>query len=208
MKIGVIAANGRVGQKVVKIALDRGDDVTAIIRHRNQTNAKKFLQKDLFDLTTNDLKDFDVVVDAFGVWEKDQLDKHQTSLNHLTKILANTNVRLIVVGGAGSLYVDKNKGIKLMDTPDFPKDFKPLAEAMGKALEDLKKVKNVCWTYLSPAADFQAEGQIKDRYVLADDQFTTDKNGISAISYEDYAKALVDEIHNDKYEQQQISVRW
>lgn len=208
MKIGVVAANGRVGQKVVKDAVKSGDDVTAIVRHENQTVAQDVLQKDLFDLTTEDLNKFDVVVDAFGVWEPDQLKKHQTSLEHLTKILADTGVRLIIVGGAGSLYINKEKGIHLMDTPDFPDTFKPLASAMGKALQELKNVKNVRWTYISPAADFQTDGPQKGQYQVKNDEFTTDKNGVSAISYADYAQALVDEIHNNKYENQQISVRW
>lgn len=208
MKIGVIAANGRVGRHVVKDAVQAGDDVTAIVRHENQTNAQKVLMKDLFDLTSNDVKDFDVIVDAFGVWEPSELVKHQTSLAHLIKILAGTNIRLIVVGGAGGLYVDSEKKIQLMDTPDFPDEFKPLANAMGKAFQALKKVNNVCWTYISPAADFQADGPQKGSYQIAGDELTTDENGVSAISYADYAQALVDEIHNDKYEQQRISVRW
>lgn len=208
MKIGVIAANGRVGRHVVEDAVKAGDDVTAIVRHENQTNAQKVLMKDLFDLTLDDIKDLDVIVDAFGVWEPSELVKHQTSLAHLTKILAGTSIRLVVVGGAGSLYVDSEKKTHLMDTPDFPDEFKPLANAMGKAFQTLKKVNNVRWTYISPAADFQANGPQKGKYQIAGDELTTDENGVSAISYADYAQALVDEIHNDKYEQQRISVRW
>lgn len=208
MKIGVVAANGRVGRKVVTDAIQAGDEVTAIVRHENQTNAQKVLMKDLFDLTLDDVKKFDVIVDAFGVWEPAQLVKHQTSLAHLTKILAETNIRLIVVGGAGSLYVDPEKKTQLMDTPDFPDEFKPLASSMAKAFQELKKVDDVRWTYISPAADFQADGPLKGHYQIAGDEFTTDENGVSAISYADYAQALVDEIHNDQYEQQRISVRW
>lgn len=208
MKIGVIAANGRVGQRVVEDAIQAGDEVTAIVRHENQTNAQKVLMKDLFDLALNDIKDFDVIVDAFGVWKPSELVKHQTSLAHLTKILTGTNIRLIVVGGAGSLYVDSEKKIQLMDTPDFPDEFKPVANAMGKAFQTLKKINNVRWTYINPTADFQANGLQKGSYQIAGDEFTTDENGVSAISYADYAQALVDEIHNDKYEQQRISVRW
>ena len=181
MKIGVIAANGRVGQQVVEDAIQAGDEVTAIVRHENQTNAQKVLMKDLFDLTSNDVKDFDVIVDAFGVWKLSELVKHQTSLAHLTKILASTSIRLIVVGGAGSLYVDSEKKTQLMDTPDFPDEFKPLANAMGKAFQALKKINNVRWTYISPAADFQADGPQKGKYQIAGDEFTTDENGISAI---------------------------
>lgn len=208
MKISVIAANGRVGRLVVADALAAGDDVTAIVRHENQTKATKVIMKDLFDLTTDDLQEFDVVIDAFGVWQQDQLRQHETSLKHLTAILAGTDVRLLVVGGAGSLVVDPQTKQRLMDTPDFPDEIKPLATAMGKAFDNLKKVADVRWTYISPAANFKVDGPQKGHYEIAGDQFTTDENGVSEISYADYAQAVVDEAHQDKHERMRISVRW
>ena len=69
MKIAVVAANGRVARKVITEALGRGIDVTAFVRGENNTDAKKFVVKDIFDLTSDDLKGFDVVVDAFGAWK-------------------------------------------------------------------------------------------------------------------------------------------
>lgn len=68
MKIAVICANGKAGQLITKEAVNRGLDVTAIIRGENKSAAKKVITKDLFDLTTEDLKGFDAVVDAFGAW--------------------------------------------------------------------------------------------------------------------------------------------
>ena len=208
MKIAVIGANGRVGSKIVKFSLEKNYDVTAIIRHDNKTQANKVIYKDLFDLTKDDLRDFDVIVDAFGVWHDDQMSQHVSSLKHLIDILVNTKIRLIVVGGAGSLLVDKDKQIHLMDTPNFPDSFKLLASSMSNGLNELKKTENLRWTYISPAAEFQADGPFKNHYVIGNDLFTTDDNGDSAISYLDYAKAVVDEIEKDNYEDQQISFRW
>lgn len=68
MKIAVVAANGREGQLVVKEAVERGHDVTAVVRGDNKTVAKNVVVKDLFNLTAADLAGFDVVVDAFGAW--------------------------------------------------------------------------------------------------------------------------------------------
>ena len=65
-KIAVVAANGRVGQLVVKEAADRGFDVTAIVREENKTAAPHVIVKDALDLTTQDLAGFDAVVDAVG----------------------------------------------------------------------------------------------------------------------------------------------
>ena len=91
---------------------------------------EKTLQKDLYELTAEDLKDFDTIVDAFGAWTEDALEGHSTSLRHLCDILSGTQTRLLVVGGAGSLYVNPEHTACVSDGPDFPDIFKPLAAAM------------------------------------------------------------------------------
>ena len=159
MKVAVVCANGKAGKLIVKEAVERGLDVTAVVRGENQTVAKNVIQKDLFDLTTADLESFDVVVDAFGAWVEETLPQHSTSLKHLCDILSGKETRLLVVGGAGSLYVNPEHTAQVMDGPDFPDVFKPLAAAQGKALEELRLRNDVKWTFVSPAGDFQAEGE-------------------------------------------------
>ena len=83
MKIAVVCANGKAGRLIVKEALNRGLDVTAIVRGENRSEAKQAVVKDLFELTTADLKDYDVVVDAFGAWASEVLSQHSASLKHL-----------------------------------------------------------------------------------------------------------------------------
>ena len=206
MKIAVVAANGKAGKLIVKEAIDRGFDVTAIVRSANKTVAKKVVQKDIMDLTKDDLKNFDVVVDAFGVFDPDKLSQHSTVLAHLCDILSNSKIRLLIVGGAGSLYVDKDHKVQLFDTPDFPKEYLPLAQAQGKALAELRKRDDVQWTFISPAADFQAEGERTGEYILAGEEFTLNSKGESVISYADYAIAMVDEIEKGDHIKQRISV--
>lgn len=106
--IAVIAANGKSGQLIVREAVGRGLDVTAVVRGENKTVARHAIIKDLFDLTAADLAGFDVVVDA----------------------------RLIVVGGAGSLYVNPEHTVQLNQTDGFPESFLPLATAMGDSLAE------------------------------------------------------------------------
>jgi putative NADH-flavin reductase len=207
MKIGVIAANGKEGRLIVKEALDRGMDVTAIVRSANKTEAKKVILKDIMDLTKNDLKNFDVVVDAFGVWDPAKMNLHSVTLNHLADILSGTSTRLLVVGGAGSLYTDKTHTMKLSETPDFPKEYLPVANGMGNALDELRKRNDVKWTYMSPAAEFDAEGKRTGSYVLAGEEFTTNEKGESYISYADYAIAMVDEAEKGNHVGERISVR-
>ena len=105
MKIAVVCANGKAGQLIVKEAVDRGLDVTAVVKGDNKSAAQNVIVKDLFDLTAADLADFDAVVDAFGAWTPETLPQHSTSLAHLCDILSGTDTRLLVVGGAGSLDV-------------------------------------------------------------------------------------------------------
>lgn len=204
--IAVVAANGKAGKLIVKEAVNRGFDVTAIVRGENKTVAQHVIVKDLFDLTADDLKGFDAVVDAFGAWTPDALPQHSTSLKHLADILSGTDTRLIVVGGAGSLYVDPEHKTQLVDTPDFPDAFKPLANAMGKALAELRERKDVRWTYISPAADFQADGERSGKYILAGEELKLNDRGESIISYADYAIAVVDEIAEGNHIGQRISV--
>lgn len=206
MKIAVICANGKAGRLIVKEAMDRNLDVTAVVRGENKSAAGKVIAKDLFDLTAADLKGFDAVVDAFGAWMPETLEQHSTTLKHLCDTLSGTDTRLLVVGGAGSLYVNPDHTATVSDGPDFPEMFKPLAVAMAKALGELRQRKDVKWTYISPAGDFQAEGERTGEYILGGEELTLNSKGESVISYADYAIAMVNEIVGRSHIQERISV--
>ena len=206
MKIAVVCANGKEGKLLVQEGVDRGLDVTAVLRGENRSAAEKVLNKDLFQLTAEDLKGFDVVIDAFGAWTEETLPQHSTSLKHLCDILSGTETRLLVVGGAGSLYVNPEHTACVADGPDFPDAFKPLAAAMAKALSELRERRDVKWTYISPAADFQAEGEKTGKYILGGEELTVNSRGESIISYADYAAAMIDEAVKGNHIQQRISV--
>lgn len=206
MKIAVISANGKAGKLIVKEAVERGLDVTAVVRSANQTIATNVIEKDLFDLTKEDLNGFDVVVDAFGAWTEETLPLHSTTLKHLCDILADTDIRLCIVGGAGSLYVNQEHTICVSQGADFPDSFKPLASAMAKGLQELRERKDVKWTYVSPAGDFQADGERTGAYILGGEELILNEKGESIISYADYAIAMIDEITKGNHIQERISV--
>lgn len=206
MKIAVICANGRAGKLIVEEAVNRGLEVTAVVREENQSVAQNVLKKDLFDLTAADLKDFDVVIDAFGAWAEELLPQHSTSLKHLCDILSGTNTRLLVVGGAGSLYVNPEHTAVVSDGADFPPQFLPLAKAQGKALAELRQRNDVKWTFISPAGDFRADGARTGKYILGGEELTLNVKGESIISYADYAIAMIDEATNGNHIQKRISV--
>lgn len=206
MKIAVVCANGKAGKLIVEEALNRNMEVTAVVRNENKTAAPQAIVKDLFELSAEDLSGFDAVVDAFGAWTPETLPQHSTSLKHLCDILSRTETRLLVVGGAGSLYVNPEHTIQVMDGADFPEEFKPLAAAQGKALDELRGRTDVRWTFISPAADFQADGERTGAYLLGGEELILNDAGESIISYADYAIAMVDEIEKGDHIQQRISV--
>ena len=190
MKIAVVCANGKEGKLIVKEAIERGLDVTAVVRGENHSDAEKVIHKDLFDLTVSDLENFDVVIDAYGTWTPETLPKHSTSLKHLCDIVSGKETRLLIV----------------MDGAGFPDMFKPLAKNMSKALGELRNRNDVKWTYISPAGDFQADGERTGKYILGGEELTLNDKGESIISYADYAIAMVDEAVNGDHVQQRISV--
>lgn len=207
-KVAVVCAAGKEGRLLVDEAVARGYDVTGFVRGSDEVaNPKaKTVVKDLFDLTREDLIGFDAVIDAFGAWTPETLPLHRTSLKHLCDVLSGTKVRLLVVGGAGSLYVNPEHTVQVKDLESFPAMFKPLADMQGAALDDLRKRSDVQWTYLSPAGDFVADGERTGEYLLGGEEYFVNDRGESRISYADYAIAMIDEIENANNIQKRFSV--
>ena len=194
-------------QKVIKEALDRGFEVKAFGRdNENKTAAKDYVKKDIMDLTKEDLAGFDAVVDGFGAWTPETLDGHVKTSQHLCDVLSGSDTRLLIVGGAGSLYVNPEHTAVVCDGPDFPAMFLPLAKAQGEELAQLRKRDDVKWTFVSPAGDFQADGERTGEYILAGEELTLNSKGESVISYADYAIAMVDEIEKGDHIKARISV--
>lgn len=206
MKIAVVAANGRVGRLVVKEALDRGMDVTAFVRSANKTAATQVVEKDIMELTAEDLAGFDAVVDAFGTWDPEQYPQQTVTSQHLCDCLSGTDTRLLIVGGAGSLYVNPDHTVQVYQTEGFPAEFVGMAKSQADELDALRKRTDVKWTFVSPAGDFQAEGKRTGAYILGGEELTLSEDGTSEISYADYAIAMVDEIETGDHIQQRISV--
>ena len=207
MKIAVVAASGKAGRKIVAEAAARGFEVTAFVRKATEIDgATKIVVKDILALEKSDLANFDAVVDAFGAWTPETLPLHTTTSQHLCDLLSGTDVRLLIIGGAGSLYVDKAHTTQVFKTPEFPAEYVPTAQAQATELDELRKRNDVKWTFVSPAADFQADGERTGKYILAGEEFTLNAAGESVVSYADYALAMVDEIANGNHVQQRISV--
>lgn len=141
MKIAVVGSNGRVGSLVVKETLSRGLDVTGVAKSENKNEGISFIQKDVEALTEEDLTSFDVVVDAIGGWTIDTIHNIRDAMVKLASLLSKTKTRLIVVGGAGSLFVNKEHTVTVDMSTDFPDSWKPLSKVHGEGLSYLRSSK-------------------------------------------------------------------
>ena len=198
MKIGVIAASGKAGNLIVNEALNRGYEVSAIVRDASKVTQNIYkIEKDIFELNQNDLIGFDVVINAFGAKGSDPI-VYQTSTEYLVDILSDTKVRMIVVGGAGSLYTDETQTIQVYQTPSFPAAVYPTSSNMAIALELLKN-STVNWTFFAPAIYFDYNGALSGKVKLGSNYVILNDSNESYISYKDYVRVLLDEVENKKY---------
>ncbi|MEB8128147.1 NAD(P)-dependent oxidoreductase [Staphylococcus succinus] len=206
MKIAVVAANGKAGQLIVEEGLDRGMDITAIVRGENKTRANDAIIKDVFDIEKKDIEEYDVIVDAVGGWTPETVNIVPDAANHLAKLLKGSETRLLVVGGAGSLFVNEEHTQTVADVTPFPDEVIQVLNAHQKALDDLRDYDDVKWTYISPAGDFQADGERTGKYTLGGEELILNSQGESVISYADYAIAMIDEIESGSHIKERISV--
>lgn len=207
MKIGIIGASGKVGSLILKEAVNRGHQVTAIVRNQsklNNTNVE-VIEKNILDITQDDVKQFEVVVNAFGAPLGEE-QAHVDAGHALIEAIKGTNTKAIIVGGAGSLYVDENKTVQVLDTPDFPDMFKPTAKGQGRNLQELQTTTDITWTFISPSAAFDPEGKRTGAYQSGKDHLLVNSKGESYISYADYAIAVLDEIENPQHVNERFTV--
>lgn len=208
MKIGVIGATGKAGSLIAKEAIERGHEVTAIVRNASKLTAPKtaVLEKDVFQLTAEDLKAFDVVVNAFGAAPGSEHLHVEAGRVLIEALKAVPSTRLIVVGGAGSLFVDEAKTTRVMETPDFPKEYLATAQNQGKNLEDLQQSTGIQWTFISPSAFFDPQGKRTGAYQKGKDHLLVNAKGQSYVSYADFAIAVLDEIENPQHRNERFRV--
>jgi putative NADH-flavin reductase len=212
MKVVVFGAAGKIGSRIVTELLSHGHKVTAVVRDKSKLNRKErnlnVVEGDALD--SNKIKQLsrgcNTVVSAIGPSKpEDSVRNVVDAAESFVKGLADIrDVRLFVLGGAGSLEV--TPGVLLMDTPEFPEAWKQVALAHKDALEIYKK-SPLIWTYLSPAAMLEP-GPRKGSYRQGLDALLTDAKGQSKISMEDLALAVVDELENPKHRRMRFTVAW
>lgn len=188
MNVVVLGATGKVGRRIVDELLRRGHRVTGVARGGGDidTPGVNGVSIDASDLgaLTGAIAGHDAVISAMHF--------HGSSMRCLLPAVRRTGTgRLLVVGGAGSLFVAP--GVRLLDTPNFPASYRDEALAGAAVLDELRSVTDIEWTFLSPSIVF-GPGERTGVFRLGDDSLLTGAGGKSAISYEDFAVGLVDEL--------------
>lgn len=194
MKIAHLGATGYVGSRVLAEALRRGHQVTALARHVNGLEARQGLHMMAVDLHQREamlavLKAQDglIVTVKSGNFAPDML----------IDLMRNSGLPLVlVVGGAGSLRT--SSGLDLVDTPDFPEQWKPEALAARVLLQRLREENALDWRFISPAATL-VPGVRTGTFRLGGDDLLLDAQGESRISLDDLAVAVLDEIEQPQH---------
>ena len=200
MHVALIGASGNVGSRIVKELASRGHTVTAIARNPDKITAASGVaakKGDLFNLAGMSvlLKGHDAVISAVFFTASDPAKL-------IGAVRASGVTRYLVVGGAGSLEVAP--GQLLVDSPDFPADYKPEAEKGLAFLNALKATTDLDWTFLSPSAEF-GPGERTGKFRIGTDQLLVSDRG-SRISYEDLAVAMVDELEKPTHIRRRFTV--
>lgn len=205
VKLAVIGATGKAGSRIVTAALKRGIDVTAIVRNQSKlTVAVPVIETEVQHLTKSDVAPFDVVVNAFAA-PLVHPEFHREYGQHLIDIFTGISTRLIVVGGAGSLYTDDTRSDLMINHFDVPDALKAVMNNQLLNEQDLEH-SDILWTFVSPASFFDANGKQTNQYQILGDVMGKNQDGDSYVSYTDFASAIVDEVQNARHVQQHISV--
>jgi putative NADH-flavin reductase len=213
MKLAIIGANGHIGRRLVQEALNRGHEVTAIVRDP----AKVGQTHDHLRVVKGDAlqpeniqaaaSGHDALISAYSPGFGPGFDQSNLSkvAHNLIRVVKEAHIpRLLIVGGAGSLEV--KPGLRLFDSPEFPDAAREHARAQGDALA-VYRASDIDWTYLSPARDIKP-GTRTGKYRTGGDQVLVDAEGNSRISTEDYAVALIDEVEHPRFVRQRFTVAY
>ena len=212
-KIALIGASGFVGSAILKESLGRGHNLTAIVRHPEKITVEdahlEVKQGDVMSVDTVEklVKGADVVISAYNPgWTNPDIavDTTATYKSIVEGVKRAGISRLLIVGGAGSLYVAPGK--RLVDTGIIPDPYIPAIEALAGVLYGLQKDENeLDWAFFSPAGDI-TPGERTGKFRLGKDNLIVGENGESHISVEDYAVAMLDEVETPTHHRVRFTI--
>jgi putative NADH-flavin reductase len=216
MKVALIGASGFVGTAILDELINRGHQVTALVRNpekvkqaENVTAVKTNALNE--DEVSQAVKEHDVVVNAFNPgWANPNIyEEFLQGAKAIQKGVKKSGVRrLFIIGGGGSLYIAPEQ--QLVDSPDFPAEWKPGALAARDYLDIIKEEQELDWTFLSPAIEMHqgTAGIRKGTYRTGLENPVFNEEGRSVISVEDMAIAIVDELETPKHVRKRFTVAY
>jgi putative NADH-flavin reductase len=213
MQVLLLGATGKVGAPILQELLDRGHDVTAVVRDParlpGESRSLRHRVGNVFDTAflADAVRGTDVVVCSVALRDAAQRDRTPLALMRgVAQAAAEADARLVAMGGAGSLRTAA--GVDLVDTPAFPDVAKPESVGFREALHDLVDAApaGLSWTVVSPPASIEVGGPRTGAYRTADDELVVDASGASRISAADLAVAVVDEVENPKHPLRRFTV--
>jgi putative NADH-flavin reductase len=215
MKVAVIGATGFVGQNLVNELAERGHEVLAIARNTEKVIQKEHVTAKSVDVTNEQalaeaINGYDVVVSAFNPgWTNPNIynDFIKGAEAIQAGVKASNVNRLIVIGGAGSLFID---GQQLVDGENFPAEIKPGATAARDYLNTLKEEKELNWTFFSPAIEMHPGITIgrTGKYRLGLENPVFDEAGKCVLSVQDLAIVIADEVESNKHPRQRFTAAY
>ncbi|MDR5857562.1 NAD(P)-dependent oxidoreductase [Caballeronia sp. LZ062] len=200
-KIAIIGATGNVGSRITHEALRRGHTVTALAR-----DTSKLEVRDGVSARNVDALDVDALADAVAGHDAVFSATRFATVTESAIVGAVKRAgveRLLVVGGAGSLYVAP--GQRVLDAPGFPDAYRAEATAGAAFLDALRRERDLNWTFVSPSAEF-VSGPRTQRFRIGVDELLVDANGRSWISFDDFAIAFLDEFERGAHIKQRFTV--
>lgn len=207
MKIALIGATGFVGSAILKELSDRNHSIKAFARNIEANLGQKNvvgipMNVNNTDKLVADLKGADIVISAFNAgWNNPNIyEDYMKGAKNIQEAVKKAGVnRFIVIGGAGSLYLDENK--KVLDSPEFPEEIKQGALAVNDYFDFLGNEVDLDWEFFSPAIEMHqgTSGNRTGKYRLGLDNPVVDKKGRSVLSVEDLAVVIADEAEKQNF---------
>ncbi|HJV69028.1 NAD(P)-dependent oxidoreductase [Ideonella sp.] len=212
MKIALIGATGFVGSKVLAEALQRGHHVTALARTPSKLAPRAGLAVVAADgadasAIAQAVAGHDALVSTYNV--RGQADFAAQYLRGARAAIEGCKragvQRLLWVGGAGSLFVAP--GVQLVDTPQFPAEYKTEARAARDALGLFRDEAGLEWSFVSPAP-MLVPGERTGRFRLGGDEVLMDAGQPGRISVEDLAVAILDELESPQHVRRRFTLAY
>lgn len=193
MKIGGIGANGNLGARIVRRAVEQNHEVTGFVRHGNAPEGANTVQKSLFDLKQEDLKDIDVLISAFGgSFNADPVINRDAYMKYI-ELMSGTGRKLIAIAGAGSLYTDDTHTLFEYELDSHPAKLKEISKYIRQGVDEISKHDDFDWTAVCPSRFFDAEGPFTGEYLVGEkEEIIYNEDEKSYLTYEDMAQAMLD----------------